>query len=179
MASVDDLVARAKPREVSVPVCLAGDLNAQHEELSRQLAAAEGDGRPDPDASISEKPASLELAERIRALEQEMADSLHVFRCRALPRTRFAELRRIHPPREDAPIPERLFNLDTFPRALIAASCVDPEFPTVEKVDELFDRLGQAAFDAVFTAAWEANQGDTGVPKSRLASATIRSSAQR
>lgn len=174
MASVEDLIAQAKPREVTVPICLAGDLNARHEELSRQLQAAGDSWVPDSLSGVNPK---LALAEQITALEREMAEHSHTFVCRALPRSKYAELRRAHPARDDTAVPERLFNLDTFPVALVAASCVDPEFPSVEKVDELFDRLGQGAFDEVFTAAWAANTGGSGVPKSLLASRTIRSTA--
>jgi hypothetical protein len=177
MADVDDLIARAKPREVTIPICLAGDLNAQHEDLSRQLVAARGSGEQWIPNSLSERNPQLEIAEQITALEREMSEQTHVFRCRALPPAKFRELQRAHPPREDAPITER-FNLDSFPAALIAASCVDPSFPSAEKVSELFDRLGQGAFDAVFGAAWEACNGQPTVPKSALASVTIRSTAQ-
>jgi hypothetical protein len=175
MVDVDELISRAKPRETTVPICLAGDLNARHEELARQLAAGAGD-KWIPDSLSAPNP-QLAVAEEITALEREMAEQLHVFRLRALPPAKFAELKRVHPPREDVAVPERLFNTDTFPAALIAACSVDPSFPSVAKVDELFDRLGQGAFDAVFTAAWEANTGRSDVPKSALASATIRSTA--
>lgn len=175
MASVDDLISRAKPREVTVPICLAGDLNARHEELTRKLQA----GRDEtwiPDSLSSPNP-QLEVAEQVTTLEREMAEQVHVFRFRALPPAKFNALKRSHPARDDAVPPERLFNLDTFPAALIAATCVDPEFPSVDKVGELFDRLGQGSFDAAFSGAWEANTGESSVPKSALASVTIRSSA--
>lgn len=173
MASVEDLIARAKPREVTVPVCLAGDLNAEHEALSRELQAAGGEWIPD---SLSAPNPRLALAERLTALERQMAEQVHVFRCRALPPAKFRELQRAHPAREDASPPER-FNLDTFPAALVAACSVDPEFLGTEQVEALFEKLGQGAFDAVFGAAWAACTGVSDVPKSALASATIRSTA--
>lgn len=178
MADVDDLIARAKPREVSAQVCLAGDLNARHEDLTRRLQAVTDQG-VDVDRSLSEKPPAVALAEQITALEEEMAGSLHTFVMRALPPAKFAELKRAHPPRPDAVPPERNFNTDTLPVALVAACCIDPVFPSVEKVDALFERLGQGAFDEVVAAAFEACTGGSAVPKSLLASATIRSTARR
>jgi hypothetical protein len=174
MADVDELIARAKPRETTAAVCLAGDLNARHEELTRQLGDLEEKWIPD---SLSSENPRLALAEQITALEREMTEQLHTFRFRALPKTKFQALQRAHPARDDAVPPERLFNVETFPTALVAACCVDPEFPSVAKVDELFDKLGQGAFDAAFTAAWTANTGGSDVPKSALASITIRSTA--
>jgi hypothetical protein len=174
MADVADLLARAKRRETTAAVCLAGDLNAEHEELSRQLQALGEAWTPD---SLSAANPRRALAERITDLEQQMAEQVHVFRFRALSTARFRELQRAHPPREDAQPPERLFNVDTFTPVLVAACCVDPEFSGVEQVQELFDKLGQGAFDTAFTAAWSACTGASDVPKSALASATIRSTA--
>lgn len=177
MVDVDELIARAKPRETTAQVCLAGDLNARHEQLTRELAAA-SDSAWIPDSLSAENP-RLATAEQITAIEREMAEQLHTFRFRALPQSKFRELQRAHPARDDAAPREALFNADTFPSALIAACCVDPEFPSVAKVQELFDRLGQGAFDTAFSAAWLANTGGGDVPKSVLASATIRSSAPK
>jgi hypothetical protein len=177
VADVDDLIARAKPRQTTVPICLAGDLNARHQDLSRQLEALAGEGwQPE---SLSAKNPRIELAEQIQAVEQEMAGQLHTFVFGALPPAKFAELKRAHPARADAVPPERLFNTDTFPAALVAACCQDPVFPTVAKVDELFERLGQGAFDAAFDGAWSACTGGSDVPKSLLASATIRSTGPK
>lgn len=178
MATVDELIAKAKPREVTAPVCMAGDLNAEHEDLTRQLEAVSGNPM-DADASISDKPARLHLAEQVAALEERMAGSLHTFVFRALSPAKFRELKRAHPPRADVVPAERIFNTETLPTALIAACCIDPEFPSTTKVDELFDRLGQGAFDQVFDAAWSACTGEATVPKSLLASVTMRTSVRR
>lgn len=175
MVSVDELLKKAKPRETTVPICMAGGLNARHEELSRQLAAA-GDSAWVPD-SLSQQNPRLAIAEQITALEREMAEQLHVFRFRALPRSKFRKLRGAHPAREDAVPPEGMFNGDTFPPALVAACCIDPEFTDVSQVEELYDVLGQGGYDALFTGAWQANMGVSDVPKSALASMTIRTTA--
>lgn len=174
MVSVDELLAKAKPRETTVPICLAGDLNARHEELSRQLAAAGDAWVPD---SLSQPNSRLAIAEQITALEREMTEHLHVFRFRALPRSKFRALRAAHPPRDDVVPPEGLFNYDTFAPALVAACCIDPEFTDVSQVEELYDAVGQGGYDLLFTGAWGANMGVSDVPKSALASMTIRTTA--
>jgi hypothetical protein len=176
VADVDDLIARAKPRRTTVQICLAGDLNAQHEDLSRQLEALTGGWEP---GSLSEKNPRIELADQIVELEREMTGQLHTFVFDALPPAKFAQMKRAYPARPDAVPPERLFNIDEFPSALIAACCTDPVFPSVAKVEELFDRLGQGAFDQAFDAAWSACTGGSEVPKSLLASATTRSTGPK
>lgn len=177
MADVADLLARAKPRETTVAICLAGDLNGRHEDLLRQLS--ETDDKPTDDATISAVPPSRKIAEEIKDVERQMSEQVHVFRFRALPQTRFRELQRAHPPRDDAPTPERLFNTDTFPPVLIAACCTDPVFRGVVEVEQLFDKLGQGAYDRCVATAWEANTGGSEVPKSVLASAMMASTARR
>lgn len=164
------LLAEAKLPERTVPICLRGDLAADHEIAERELEQAQ---KRTAD-SLAGNGASA-IAARIEALEAEMREHTYEFRLRALPRHEFRTLMSGHPPRDsdeqtkkdDAPFG---VNRETFFPALIRASAVDPELSDAEWSDLLDERLTDYQFQELAITAWMLNAREVDVPFSRAAS---------
>jgi hypothetical protein len=186
----DAMLKKAKLPESTVPICLRGDLVAEHEDLVRQLDAVKDTAR----TSLADGGTSG-LAERIRELEAEMKASTYVFRLRALAGPRFAALKRKHPPRESdegqvlmKDLVAGGVNVEEFAEPLIRASVFDPKLSDGqwrellgdsddEKVRRLADgqdvedgKLSAGQIDELFNAAWALNQRSVDVPFSSAAS---------
>jgi hypothetical protein len=73
-----------------------------------------------------------------------------------------------HPSKDD----NEAFDSETFPRALIAASCVDPVM-SEEQVAELFEKINQGEVKKLFDAAWDVHNSSEMVPFSLLASGLL------
>lgn len=171
------MLAEAKLPEATVPICLRGDLAADHEALERELERAEKTGA----GSLAGSGAG-ELADRILALEDEMREHTYEFRLRALPRVKWRELCHAHPPRrgDDNEImePDRYvgINAETFYAAMIRACLVDPEL-TDEEFEQALEALTDRQFDDLSDAAWALNRKEVDIPFSRAASKMKRDSA--
>lgn len=171
MTDAADIIRNAKPLERSVPICLAGDMVAQHEELGRQLAAAEREAAGAA-ASLSGSGVPA-LARQIAELEEAMKDHTINFRLKALPRGRWAKLVAAHPPRTDEQgkaADDKGFNTETFVDAVLRECIVSPELD-----DELFDllvneRLSDGQYEQLTSAMWHINRSGVSVPFSRAAS---------
>lgn len=170
MADAADLIRNARLPQRSVPICLAGDMVAQHEELSRQLAVAEAERAA---AGSLAGNGNHELAKQIAELEEAMREHTVDFRLQALPRGAWAKLVADHPPRRDDQnklIDEAGFNADTFVAALLRKCLVEPRLD-----DDLFEllvneRLTDGQYEQLTTALWQLNRGTVSVPFSRAAS---------
>lgn len=147
-----DAKARHVNTRVSVVVPMASDAAEEAERLDpqlRRLRNADGD-----QGDLSEQ--VVALAEHIRELERTAAESEVTFVFEGLPRSRWDKLLLDHP------LPDDLrkqfgdsidFNPETFPPALMAASCVEPV-----ELHAAFDDTGQ--LDPVVLAEWTAiNEG--------------------
>lgn len=77
-------------------------------------------------------------------------------RIRALPRKQYRELLEAHPP-ADSDEEKADWNAETFPPALIAASCVEPEF-TSEQAQQIWDEWEAAEAGPLFLACWALNE---------------------
>lgn len=174
------MLAAAHLPERTVPVCLRGDLAAEHEELERRLDEA----NRRPAESLAGNGAG-ELADRLEELEAEMRAATVTFRLRALPKPVWRALLAAHPPRQDDdgnPIAEDTaigINMETFWDAMIRACLVDPMVD-----DETWDmmagpdgKLTDRQLGQLADAAWAANRGDVSVPFSRAASQMRRNIA--
>jgi hypothetical protein len=169
MGTIDDIIASATLREETATVCVAGDLNAQHETAEKALRAI-GDWVP---AKMGEEDPRTALAATVTDLEARMAAHEHTFRFRSLPWKAFRKLRRDHTPDSG------ILDSDAFVPALILACAADPTFTDLAQVEQLLDVLSEGQVDRLFTAAWAANVGSADIPKSVLASARMASSAPR
>lgn len=172
------LLAGAKLPERSVPICLRGDLAADHEALERQLGQAQKKVVDSLDGN-----GVGDLVDRIEALQAEMAEHTYPFRLRALPRADFRALFAAHPPRRDDEnnIVEADRNLgvnrDTFFDALIRACTIDPALEDAEWDELLGGRLTDRQFGDLEDAAWYLNRGEVDVPFSQAASLARRNTS--
>jgi hypothetical protein len=163
------MLGEAKLPERTVPVCLRGDLAADHEAAERELEQAQR-----ATATSLAGNGAAAIAERIEALEAEMREHTYDFRLRALPRHEFRSLLAAHPPREDEPFKREDsalgVNRDTFFPAIIRASVVDPELDAAEWTDLLDNRLTDYQFQELAGTAWALNAREVDIPFSRAAS---------
>jgi hypothetical protein len=171
------LLAGAKLPERTVPICLRGDLAAEHEQLNDELELLE---RTSVDSLAGN--GGAELAERIEALEAEMRANTYPFLLRGLRGPDYRAFKVKHPPRltDDGEVDKQDamfgFNAEAGFEPLIRVSVVDPELDDV-KWAQLMQTLTDRQFDNLGTAAWLLNRGDIDVPFSRAASRLNRLTA--
>jgi hypothetical protein len=173
-----DKLKQAKLPERTVPICLRGDLVADHEALERELKAAQ-----DRPVDSLEGNGVGALVDRIEALQDEMREFTEDFRLRALPRRQFRELVAAHPPRRDPdsndPVQEDAVlgvNRETFFDALIRAAVVEPELADDEWTELFDEKLTDRQYGDLEDAAWFLNRAEVDVPFSHAASRAKRSS---
>jgi hypothetical protein len=172
----DALLGSAALPERTVPICMRGDLAAEHEQLNDELELLE---KKAVDSLAGN--GGAELAERIEALEVEMREATYQFRLRALPRPKFRAFKAGHPVRIEDDKPNDLdqtwgFNVESGAEPLVRMSLVDPE-PTDARWAKLMDGLTDRQFDNLLAVAILLNRGDIDVPFSRAASRLTRLSA--
>lgn len=162
---IEALIAGATLRETTVPLCLAGHLLAEYEELERKLS--------DAAAMMSDSLAGsprVRVARRMEELRTEMAAHQVDFRLRALDPEAWSDLRAAHPGTEG-----QLFDPDTFAPAAIAACAISPVM-TPEQYGRLAKKLTEGQQNSLFNAVWDINnRAVSTVPFSLLASATVAS----
>lgn len=166
MPDIKDVLAKAKPRELTVRICLAGDLAAEVDRLEGQLAAV-SEWKPN---SIADEHPGVALAEQIAAARERMRESEVEFTFRALGAKAWSDLVAAHPGKTDG----EAWDPDTLAPALVAASAVDPAM-TQDDVDELFEALNMGQRQALMDAAWQVNGEATSIPFSLHASAILAS----
>jgi hypothetical protein len=165
------LLDAVRPPERTAFLCLREDLRGDHDQMQLELAKASRESS----TSLGGGAAAQEIAQKIRAIETEMDAAKVSFRFRALAPDAYSALMEAHPPREDKD--ERQFNTDTFPPALIAASCVDPVMAP-DDAKALFSKISSGQQAELFEAAWLANTGRAEVPFSALASVLTSGSGE-
>lgn len=180
---IDALLAEASLPERTVALCLRGDLQAEWEDLQRQLDVARRAKQIDTD-SLGDIDPTHALAERVGDLEQRMAAATLTLRLRALPQyaakpeaVTWARLWKQHPLGEDAEERDRTLGINTatfFP-ALVKACTVSPTM-TEARWDALLGKLSDGQYSLLTTAAWVLNRGDVDVPFS-FAASQIRASS--
>lgn len=163
MSTIDDIIGTAKLPETTVRLCPRGDLAAEHNALSAQLAAL-GEFTP---SSLADTDPRAPIAASLVDLEERMRDLEVPFTFRALGRRKYRELMGQHPGE-----PPLRFGPGFIP-ALIAACALDPEM-TPTDVERLFDVLSEGDCELLFLAAYQVNEGVTRVPFSAAASALTR-----
>lgn len=176
--TLKEKLAAAKLPEKTVPICLRGDLQAEFEELERQLSEAEkkaGDSLAGSGARA--------IAQKIEALREQMLEHTVEFRLRAMPRPKWKAFVAEHPPRkaEDGSVDERDkwmgINTDTFFDVLVRASIVDPQLDDDDWAT-LDANLTDRQFDQLSDAAWGLNRREVDVPFSRAASKILGSGSE-
>ncbi len=168
------MLATARLPERTVPICMRGDLMADHEAAERELELAQ----KDPVDSLAGNGGTA-LVERIESLQAQMRDFTAQMRMRALPKPQFRALIAAHPPRkgDDGTVVDADkfvgINADTFFDALIIASLVDPKLSEAEFA-ELAAVLTDRQYDQLSNTAWELNRAEVDVPFSLAASRAKR-----
>lgn len=163
--------------EKTVPVCLAGKLQAEFELAERELAEAE----QTPGDSLAGNGAA-QIAQRIEELRGQMKAKTADFRLRALDRKKWHKLKADHPPRKDdegGVHPEDKWtgvNTETFFPAAVRACLIDPELD--EHDWEVLDaKLTFNQFDNLAAAVWVLNATEVDVPFSLAVSKMLRSAS--
>lgn len=170
---IEDILAAARPRETEITLCLAGDLAADAERLTAEIDRLGATYAP---SSLADVDPRRELAAELDKVIAKMRQAEVTFRFRGLGRKEYSDLLAEHAPRPGTS--DGQWNVETFPPALVVASCIDPEM-TVEQGAALYEVVNDGQRGELFTAAWSANNRGTQVPTSRAVSASPSSSGAR
>ncbi|MCC5574473.1 hypothetical protein IMZ11_02305 [Microtetraspora sp. AC03309] len=161
MATFEEIRALSKLPEKTVPLCLRGDLQAEYEELERQLKAAKARRGGTLSGSGDDVKA---LEEQVKALKEQMADSTVVFTLRGVTRSKWSNLKAEHAPRDEDQVKGIDYHGEEFPVAAVQACLIDPAL-TIKEVEQLVDEVfTQGQWDALFWQTWILNQGTVEVP---------------
>lgn len=169
MASIDDLLAKAQPRQATVRVCLRGDLLSEHDRLDADLRRRQQNGDDDQ--------ALLDLADQIAAVEADIVEASAEFVLTNIGRARWTQLCAEHPSTEEQrnELGRRVAqNPETFPYAAIAACCVAPEGMTPDNVRDLEDVVDVRTWSELWMTTLDLNVGGSAQGESEAASAVRR-----
>lgn len=167
MPDITDILKRAKRREQTVVLCLAGHEVAEIERLERELASLADAWQPD---SLAATDPREKIAKQIKAVRERMRKSEVEFRFRALGSKEWSDLLAAHP----SPKRDEVWDVETFPQAVIVASCVDPVM-LPEQAVELFEVINEGQRAELFQAAMSVNSEATHIPFSLSASGILSS----
>ncbi|MEO3978769.1 hypothetical protein [Streptomyces sp. CAU 1734] len=167
MPDISEILKKAKAREKSVFICLAGDLLAEADRLEKQLQETTEEFRADSLASAN--PAE-KLSRELKAVREKMRKAEVEFRFRALGARAYSDLLAAHPGKE----PGEGFDPDTFPQALVSACAVDPVM-TPEQAGELFEVLNEGQRNTLMQGAYDVNNETASLPFSVTASGILGS----
>ena len=172
--SIKEQLKEAKLPEHSLTVCLRGDLVATIEALEAELDRQRDKENEAGTKRMAGKSRSVQLAEQINEHRAAMAEAEVTFRLRAMPKARWREVKRDHPPaednREDQNLGVALFGIATavLPQVTIEPEMDDDDWRQLEQVVSSGDwkRLAVAA-------VWLHEMG-VDIPKSALASLVLQ-----
>lgn len=162
---IEGILTQAKPRERTVKVCIRGDLAGKVEALSEELSTVSEDWEP---SDITDEHPGRRIAAALKKAREEARAAEEPFTLRYIGDKAYSDLIAAHPADND----NELFNTETFPRALIAASCIDP-IMTHEQVTELFEVINEGEIKKLFDAAWDVHHSADTIPFSLAASALL------
>lgn len=172
MTSFDEILAKAAPPELVVPLIVGGNQLARIRELEQELKDA-----PPPMSLADRSPASA-IGEQIAALQEEMRGTEVEFKLRAAPGRVWNRLQVARPvPQKDESEDAYADRVFAWTCAMLAATCVDPMM-TVAQVETLAESLSGGAWDSLTNSAFTLNAGTVSVPFSPAAFAWTQSSAE-
>lgn len=174
--TIEEIRRRKKPNEKSVEILLEPILKSKIEEKEKEvdrLARLEQRGKKD----LSQRAAADIQAELDALLDEARSESV-TFIFRDIGRKRLDKLVLAHPPTDeqkqlwkDEGNPGTLgYNLETFPAALIAATCVDPEMSEEDAI-AICEEWGGGDIEALFFTAMAACKERTSIPLSKRGTA--------
>lgn len=187
MASWADIKAKHRRTRVSVAIPMAADLADEHGRLAVELKRAR-----DEDEQHNRDPQAPLIAQRMLDLEVEIRASEVTFTFEAIGRGAKRQLLRKHQPtdaqRDEASsqgVDDIAFNIDTYPPALLAASCVQVVDAAGDSVDvadidwvEIWGDWNEGQLQRLWRACLAADAGVADTPKSTAASALISASGK-
>jgi hypothetical protein len=173
-AGIADIISQVKRPEKTVPICLAGDLQAEFEDLERDLQIAR-DQPADGTLAGGANPLATQIAQQIMQLREQMREHTQVFRFRGLPRKEYSDLVASCPPDDEAKADGADVNWEVYPVRLMAACAIDPVM-TEDEAGQLADVVTSAQWESLYTAAFNVNKRDVDVPFSYGASAVLANS---
>jgi hypothetical protein len=165
--SIEDILKAAKPREKTVKVCIRGDLAGEAERLQDELSRVSEDWEP---ADLTAVHPGRAIADQLKTVHEQVRATEEPFTLRYIGDRAYSDLLAAHPSDND----QEAFNSVTFPRALVAASCVQPEM-SEEQVIELFEVINEGEIKRLFDAAWDVHNSSEVIPFSLAASALLAS----
>lgn len=160
--TIEDVLGKIKVPVRSVAICLDADLQAEHDDLTAQLERL----RREANGKMSDGGEIREVADRIKAIEQQMRDSEQTFKFRGLSKNALNKLYERFPAPEDKGL---LWDVEAGAHALLAESAVEPTM-TDSQAQQLLNTLSQGQSDRLVGCAWLASTGSTQVPFSVRAS---------
>lgn len=170
---IADIIGSIRRPEKTVPICTAGDLQAEFEDLERDLAIAKEKPLEEGTLAGGANPMATAVAQQIQELRGRMREHTVVFRFQGLSSKAYSDLVAKHPPKDDSKRTD--VDADGFSADLVATCAIEPKMTFAEAV-QLSEVLTQAQWDALFTAAYEVNKTDIDVPFSYAASAVLSGS---
>ncbi|MFB7288974.1 hypothetical protein [Actinacidiphila glaucinigra] len=165
MPDINEIIAAARPREATVPVCIRGDLAGEVERLELELSRVQEDWEP---SSIADEHPGRAIAAQIKALREEMRAAEVPFKLRYIGDEAYSTLVAAHPSTDE----RELFDAQSFTPALVSACCVEPAM-TVDQAKALFEKINQGEIKKLFDAAWDVHNSGDVVPFSLAASALL------
>lgn len=167
MATIEEILARAKPRAEVITICLAGDLRTEHTRLSEELERVLQQPSGSKKMTGSGSGEARQLAERIQQLEGDMAKAMQEFRFNGISEDTLDGLRERFPAREDK---RETWNVAAAGPALVAACAVEPPMTEAQAI-QLRKSLSQGDWDSLVETAWTATASkDQSIPFSVRAS---------
>lgn len=155
MQDIKELIATAKRPARTVELCLRGDLVADIETATRDLAIAQ---------EFKDEAELDRLAQLIMAMKEEMADSVVTVRLESMARDKWLEMLAQHPERTGNDMDEGLgFNPESMYPAMIRESWAEPELEA-DNLEALLAGLNDGQFSELAEAAFSVNTRGAVVP---------------
>lgn len=175
--TADDIDGLYQPTKVRASVCLDSDLVIEISRLEQEFKAEQAVDRRTN--RIAKAPA---IAERILLLKEQAQATEVEFVFAGIGRRAYTDLRLKHPPTDEQKSEAEEqgltaeFNSDTFPPALLAASCVEPTGTSLDWWARKYDEWTVGQVSRIWSACLAAQVGVAEVPKALEASASISDS---
>lgn len=174
--TADKVMSARKPNSATAKILLDPDIAAELEELGSRLSRLKATSKG---SMLDEEPEEIRLANAIQKLEKKAADQTVTFVFQGIGRRRWAQLLAEYPPtKEQRKEHNAQWDVDRFPPAAVAESCVEPEGMTVDLAQQMWDEWEDGQISKMWRACLQANLGEVdveGKAASRLAFETLRS----
>lgn len=161
--TIAEIMANKKAVTKKVPIQTDGEIAGQIAEMRALFTAAR-----DNDRLTNEPDKAPDIQEQIDALVEESQTTVVMFTFESIGRPNYDALVEEHQPSKEEQKKGAEFDAETFPPALISASCSDPEIP-LEDAIAMFEspKWNNAELRLLFFGALEVNTETGDIPLSR------------